>query len=189
MEKEPQYLLQDALREVTRKERRNLLGSASIGIIIAWAKVKLSTISIFGLTFQGISDDRLLSILGCAVVYFFAAFLIYAVSDLVAWGFAVADARSEKETEDFRRELEQRKQWESEEERKNRQERSKNWMSQIDFDLHKRDVERYKIVQAAKEKRQSYYLPSLIVSSVRAVFDFILPLIVGIYAIRLLILS
>jgi hypothetical protein len=163
------------------------LGVASVGILVVWAQVRVSPseTQFFGLKVQGIPDNWLLPALGLVVIYFLIAFVIYATSDLVGWGFAVADARSKKEVEDYQHELEQRKNSKLEDE-ENRNKRKDYWADAGRFADHQRNAERYKIVQVAKEKRQSYYRPALIISLVRAGFDFLLPLIVGIYAVRLL---
>lgn len=84
--------------------------------------------------------------------------------------------------------MEKREKWQKEEEeRKQKLAASRNYTDQrMDYERRKEDLDRYKVVQAAKDKRRSYYLPSLIVSALRLVFDVGLPLVVGGYAIRLL---
>ncbi len=185
MDKEPQYLLQDVLKDVTRKERRTLLGVASVGILVVWAKLKLSVISVLGLTVQETHDGLFLVILGVVVVYFLVAFFIYALSDLVSWGFTVADTKSKKEGENYQHELEQEKKW-KEEQKEQVSTQPLSWLDSDKIADHKRNSARYEAVKIAKGKRQSYYYWALTVTLLRVVFDFVLPLIVGGYAIRLL---
>jgi hypothetical protein len=188
-EKDPQYLLQDALREVTRKERRNLLAVACVGTIIVWSKVDLSTLSVLGckLDLQTIPNNGLLVYLGAVVIYFWIAFFIYSISDLIAWGFAVADTRTKQEEERHQSELEQQQQRDDKAETA-KKERSKVYGEEFRAIManHQRATRSYERVQEAKDKRQSYYLPSKIISLLRITFDIGFPLVVGGYAIWLL---
>ena len=95
--------LKDPLSEVTRTERRNLLGVSAIGIVIARSGLVPSKITALGIEF-GPSDQRaLLKIVAAIVLYFLLAFLIYAISDMVAWRSsfhqAVLDWRRRREAQ------------------------------------------------------------------------------------------
>jgi hypothetical protein len=77
--------LRDPLSEVTRVERRNLLGVSAIGIVIARSGLVPSKITALGIEF-GPSDQRaMLKMFAAIILYFLFAFVIYAISDLVAW--------------------------------------------------------------------------------------------------------
>jgi hypothetical protein len=77
--------LRDPLSDVTRTERRNLLGVSAIGIVIAKSGLVPSKITALGIE-CGPSDQRaLLKMFTAIVLYFLLAFVIYAISDLVAW--------------------------------------------------------------------------------------------------------
>jgi hypothetical protein len=187
-DKEPQYLLQDPLREITRKERRNLLAVACIGIIIVWTKIDLSTLSILGckLDLQTIPNEKLLQYLGAIVAYFWFAFFIYATSDLLARDFGKANTQVKQEEEKYQSESEQQKNGRMRKRPTSGRGRVPEPYLSVDIAGHERDLERRKIVQDAKDKRQSYYLPSKVTSYFRAAFDFGLPLVVGGYAFVLL---
>ena len=77
--------LQDPLSEVTRTERRTLLGVSAVGIVIAQSGLVPSKISALGIEFDRTDQSALLKMLAVIVVYFLVAFLIYATSDFVAW--------------------------------------------------------------------------------------------------------
>lgn len=185
MDKEPQYLLQDVLRDVTRKERRTLLGLATVAIIIAKENVKLSSINVLGLNLGNTDNDRLLFLMGLVVVYFFVAFIIYAALDLVSWRFTVADMKSKEAAENYQRDSEKQKE-SKEEQKENNGKQSIPYLDSEKIAEHKRNSVRYEVVKAAKETRQSYYPWALGVTLLRAAFDFVLPIFVGGYAIRLL---
>jgi TRAP-type C4-dicarboxylate transport system permease small subunit len=77
--------LKDPLSEVTRQERKTLLGVCAIVITIAKTGLIPSKISALGVEFDQTDQRALLHILLFVVIYFSTAFLIYATSDLVAW--------------------------------------------------------------------------------------------------------
>lgn len=80
-----EILLQDPLREITRKERRSLLGVSIVSIAIVKTGLVPKEITALGIKFSETDKSGLLLILAAVVLYFFAAFVLYAVSDLLAW--------------------------------------------------------------------------------------------------------
>jgi len=77
--------LRDPLSAVTRAERKALLAASAVGIVIARSGLVPAKISALGIEFDNADQRALLSMLSLIVGYFVAAFLIYAASDLVAW--------------------------------------------------------------------------------------------------------
>lgn len=77
--------LRDPLSEVTRKERRMLLGISALGIVIVKSGLVPAKVSALGIEFTQTNQQALIFALGAVVAYFFAAFVIYAASDLVTW--------------------------------------------------------------------------------------------------------
>jgi hypothetical protein len=77
--------IQDPLSEVTRAERKTLLGVSAAGLIIVKTGLVPSEISALGIKFERADQHTLLTLLSAVVIYFLIAFLIYAASDFVAW--------------------------------------------------------------------------------------------------------
>ena len=75
----------DPLTEITRKERRALLGSAVLGIALVKVPLVPSKLSAFGLDFDAPNQRTLLALYALVVGYFLVAFLVYALTDYVAW--------------------------------------------------------------------------------------------------------
>lgn len=75
----------DPLSEVTRKERRLLLGMSTIGIAIVRTGLLPTKISALGIEFGAADQRSLLNILAVITAYFLVAFVVYAASDWVAW--------------------------------------------------------------------------------------------------------
>lgn len=76
--------LQDPLSETTRKERRTFLAVSMASIAVARTGALPTEISSLGMKFSA-ADRRVLLVLMLAVVaYFFGAFLVYAVPDILA---------------------------------------------------------------------------------------------------------
>ncbi len=87
--------LQDPLSAVARKERRSLLVASALGIIMVKTGLVPSKISGFGVEFTQTNQKTFLVIFGLIVLYFLVSFLIYAVSDFLAWRIAFNRKRHE----------------------------------------------------------------------------------------------
>jgi hypothetical protein len=87
-----EILLGDPLSRVARSERRTLLGASAAGIVIAKSGLVPSKITALGIEFDQADQSIILKMLAWVIIYFLAAFLIYALSDLLAWRVAFSDA-------------------------------------------------------------------------------------------------
>ncbi len=146
--------LSDPLSEVTRKERRMLLAVSMIGVTLVEMELVPTKISALGIEFAKTNQESLLNILALIVIYFVAAFLIYASADFLAW-----------------RKLIRRKTIDSvmdhvEKENSNPQ-------------LYQEQSERLKHIPHANQYMFFFTKP---VSILRALFEFILPVAVGLYS-------
>ena len=151
--------LRDPLSEVTRAERRTLLGVSAVGIVIAKSGLVPSKISTLGIEFDHADQRVLLRMTSAIVFYFLVAFLIYAASDLLAWRLsfyhALVDWRKSRSLA-------------TEEER------------QIE-----RQIER-EATYLWSFSRQVMFSLSTPISLIRAVFEFAIPIIIGIYTVVVL---
>ncbi|MBJ6799023.1 hypothetical protein [Geomonas propionica] len=77
-------LLDDPLSEETRKERKILLGVSLIGIAMAKAGIVPTKISILGIELESAKQGVLLYLAAFIVIYYILAFSIYATSDFIA---------------------------------------------------------------------------------------------------------
>ncbi len=84
--------LQDPLSEVTRGERKTLLGLSAVGITIAVSGLVPSKISALGIEFDRTDQSALLRMLATVITYFLVAFMVYGASDFVAWRVAYRNA-------------------------------------------------------------------------------------------------
>jgi hypothetical protein len=75
----------DPLSDVTRKERRALLGTSVLGVALVKVPLVPEKISTFGVDFSPPNQRTFLAIYALVVLYFLAAFAIYAFTDVVAW--------------------------------------------------------------------------------------------------------
>ena len=71
----------DPLREVTRKERRALLGVSTATIAITRLGLVPSEIGNLGIKLTSTKQSSLLLLLGGVVVYFLVVFVLYAITD------------------------------------------------------------------------------------------------------------
>jgi hypothetical protein len=88
-----EILLGDPLSKVARTERKTLLGVSAVGIVIAKSGLVPSKITALGIEFNQADQSIILRMLAWVVIYFLVAFLIYALADLLAWRAAFANAR------------------------------------------------------------------------------------------------
>lgn len=153
--KSPSHVrLQDPLSEVTRNERKVLLGISAIGIVIAHSGLVPSKISALGVDFDHADQTALLQMLSAIVMYFLVAFIIYASSDLVTWRFLFHDSIREA-IEAERRTFESR-------------------------ETTGRPDDKY--LETAIRRRRVWSRAGRPMSVIRALFEFGVPLMVGAYA-------
>ena len=155
--------IRDPLSEVTRNERRFLLAVSIIAIALVRTGLVPSKISALGIEFSQTDQKSLLSVLALVTLYFVVAFSLYASSDFIAWRLAFRAA-------------------------------VKDWVAQSKKHEHERALVRdrpdrhplddYYQRFLARSRIVSFF--SRPASFLRAVFEFLLPIIVGIYATILL---
>ena len=166
----------DALSDITRRERRTLLGVSTLCVAVVHANLVPTKISALGIDIEKIDQGSLLAILALVVGYYIAAFMIYAISDFIVWRLNYNEVA-----------------W---------GDNNKKRANTIGFNLggdgpdeddgemylskseHREIYGRYR--ELTKEKRQAIAVAPY-VSIARALFDFALPLFVAVYAIYVLI--
>lgn len=87
-EKFAEAAVKDPLSDVTRKERRLLLGFSIICYALLRAELVPTRISAFGVDFSDANRQALLHVLALAMIYLLSAFTVYAASDFVSWRIA-----------------------------------------------------------------------------------------------------
>jgi hypothetical protein len=160
-----QIAIRDPLSEVTRNERRFLLGVSIIAIALVRTGLVPSKISALGIEFSQTDQKSLFSVLALITSYFVAAFALYASSDFIAWRLAFRAS--------LRDWVEQMKKRDEERSKLKAEDRSDRHPAE---DYYERYMRRWRIVSIISRPT----------SFLRAVFEFILPIMVGIYATILL---
>jgi len=97
-----QKLLGDPLKEITRKERRALLGVSVVAFLVARTGVLPRKIESIGVEFLSDNRPTVLLTLAAVVAYFLVVFAVYAASDLIVWQrsyFALQDLLKFEEAE------------------------------------------------------------------------------------------
>lgn len=156
--------LRDALSDVTRKQRRLLLGVSLLGIALVKTGFVPSRISGLGIEFKGADQLSIIWIVLFVTLYFLISFLIYAVADFLPWWIALMKTSISNDVAAFEDSI----------------------YTYIPADNHDPVVDSYR--QRLHQKRLK--IPFRIVkptSVCRALFDFLLPILVGLYAIITLI--
>jgi hypothetical protein len=157
--------IRDPLCEVTRKERRLLLGVSIIGIAQAKTGLVPQKISSLGIEFTTINQKYFLYVVAIVIAYFLVAFMIYSASDFIVWRLAFRSA------------------W--------RESLSKRSLRNRNDELEFIEKEGRKIDEFMKARFGNYqfiYMLSGFISIGRAVFEFLLPIVVGLYAITSLLI-
>lgn len=100
--------LGDPLREVTRKNRRSLLGVSLIALVVSEAGLLPQKIEALGLSFDDINHAALLNIGAAVILYFLMTFTFYGLTDFlynrIAIRTAIYNIRvaiEEREKEDY----------------------------------------------------------------------------------------
>lgn len=155
-----QSRLRDALSEVTRKERRFLLSMSLLGIAQIKAGIIPSKIPGLGIELQVNDQSALLGLVSFVILYFLVAFIIYAISDYLAWFLAISMGNIEKGVSSYEKDL--------------------LGNSYPQPGTLEGELEKYR--EALHKKYRIYFNIVTPTSIVRALFDFVLPIIVGVYA-------
>ncbi|MGY5799341.1 hypothetical protein [Rheinheimera faecalis] len=149
-------VLTDPLSEVTRKERRMLLGFSMLGVFVVHAGILPSKFSVLGVELTPSDQTALVYLMSLGLLYFITAFAIYAMSDFIMWKkIILKDHLLEYEKEMYERD------------------RYPQGGHEEELDAEQRNV--YK-------KNRIWFSLSKPVSIVRAFFEFMLPLLFGLYS-------
>ena len=167
--------LSDPLKAETRKARLYLLGVSMVSITIVYTGLVPQQLTTLGLTFGKADRQSLLVILTLVILYFLGSFAIYGLSDFLSWRYAYLRAYWIRERDD-------------------------EWIREFDK-VSERIAEVHETTEAALEAtghatgdrpppmgRLFVTLPALppalarTVSWGRALLDFLLPLLVALYA-------
>ena len=154
-------ILSDPLREITRKERTRLLITSFFGIAIVHTKLLPTRIGVLGIEFAQTEQGKLLIVLAVLITYFLVAFLLYATVDFTAWRLAYLGAH---EFPKF-----------SGPEPNTNQERGRL--------LTHDELKELKCWTDLHKSHRIYFFIRNLLSTARALFDFVLPIVVSLYAI------
>ncbi|MDK6077953.1 hypothetical protein [Massilia varians] len=75
----------DPLSETTRKERTSLLGISMLGVALVRIPLVPEKLSLLGIEFSKVNQSEFVKMYALVVIYYMCAFLLYALSDYVAW--------------------------------------------------------------------------------------------------------
>ncbi len=160
----PEISVRDPLSQVTRNERRFLLGVSMVGITLVKTGLVPSRISALGIEFTKTDQKSLLFIVALITAYFVVAFTIYAVSDFIAWRLVYRAALREAIAQSDKRIAQKRKEL---------------------LDQFKEE----RLSMSSMPRGRIIFILSKPVSLIRTVFEFVLPILIGIYAILTVLLA
>lgn len=78
-------LAYDPLNEITRKERTALLGLSVLGVALVKVPLIPEKFALLGIDFAKVQQEKFVNLFALIVAYYLAAFAIYAFTDYVAW--------------------------------------------------------------------------------------------------------
>jgi hypothetical protein len=195
-------LVGDPLAEVTRKTRLYLLAVSLIGLAMVRTGLVPTKTATFGIELEQPNRSSLLFLLALVNLYFLAAFVIYAVSDFRKWRGQVKAAReSNVEATRFRmvaygldlseqavRRYYDRDRLPMEEEMPKWPNESPRWVIE---QATLRELDQL-ILEAPREEQESVYTieaeTDMITGYLRGFFEFVLPILVGLFGIGALLL-
>jgi hypothetical protein len=185
LEKLAEVAVRDPLSETTRKERKSLLGIGIVGIAIVKGGLVPNGITALGIEFTEANQKSLFHILAAIVIYYLVAFVLYAISDLTTWRIAFATAL--KETMNAPLEIiadpPKPPNLSEAEQRANYYE---DKLSKMENELRRKEILARTGLDFEHLWTPNFLIRiSMPVSLLRAVFEFVLPLVIGGYALWL----
>jgi len=183
-----QYFMKinDPLSEVTRKERRALLGVSALGMAMSATGLIPTKISALGIEFPPAEQASFVWAIMGVILFYLIAFMVYAWSDYITWKIELQEWVIEQYPPFFGNQ--------DEEEMKSQyyeDEAYLIYLEQIEDAQRVEDYENLLIhnqVKSALEyqyKKQKDKIP--LASKLRAIFEFALPVVIGVSAIIILI--
>ena len=161
------HFVRDPLSEITRKERRTLLAVSALGAIMVKANIVPQKISALGIDFGEINRTILLRSLALVIGYFLVAFILYAISDFVAWRIAIQNYLFELSVKDESEAI------------------SKHGIPHEPIKTRSEDdALRRKALYEYRLRRLGCWAKPI--AFVRAAFDYLFPVVLAVYAIVLL---
>lgn len=96
-------VLSDPLSEVTRRERRSLLGLSAIGLAMAWTRFLPSEISAMSFKFDAQNKAKLMLLIAGVIIYYLIAFILYFRSDRLRWKIELkrAEENADRQADDL----------------------------------------------------------------------------------------
>jgi len=155
--------LNDPLSEVTRKERKTLLGLSILSVFLVEAGALPSRISALGVDLAEGDQKVFMLVLLFGLVYFLSGFVIYSLSDFIVWRNKITEAYISSYE-------------------KYMSERDRYQQDHRDMEL---DEERRRIYH----KNRVWSTLTKPVSVVRALFEFALPVAVGLLSMAVVLLN
>jgi hypothetical protein len=183
-------LLKDPLSEVTRSERRTLLATSAVGLVIVKAGLIPTKISALGIEFTQTNQKYLLLAIAAIIIYFLIAFLLYAGSDFIASRISYLGAIKQR----FLKTIEASDLVESDEDYYP----DEDFTKQVEYLSTERDISeeeaRQELLQRINIMRRfgqtkSWLRLTPLMSFSRAMFEFVVPIVVSIYAIIALLIA
>jgi len=178
--------INDPLSEVTRKERRSLLGVSALGVAMSATGLIPTEISALGIKFPPTEQAMFVRAITGVVFFYLIAFIVYAWSDYISWKIELQEWL-----------IEQHPTFDGDE-----------YQEEMKYEYYKREAYLISLEEQGEVKRAEDYEKSLIhnrvksaleaeynkqkdqiplVSKLRALFEFILPVVIGSIAIIFLI--
>lgn len=174
MKKSAAILVSDCLSEVTRKERRNLLGISMLSIAMTHAQLIPKRISALGVDFDQANQQRLLIIIAAIVGYYLFAFFIYGLADFSVWRLRFTEVAT-KDTGDHKQSL-------IETSKADLYQQEPDEEEQIHLSIGESKSISSRLSKLSQSGNQWVALAPFI-STLRVLFDFALPIVVALYAI------
>src|SRR5262249_7973518 len=169
--------LTDPLRDLTRKERRNLLIVSLGAILIAKAGLVPTEISALGIKLTSANKSAFLYVLAAVNIYYLLQFFVYASRDLVTWNVTMWSTAIDSATEYL---SEESKKVRAEIERRVKEdEEFRKWHVVYEQELERVARSVIPFMLPGTGRRRFRHITIWAVS----IFDFVLPVAVAAYAI------
>jgi hypothetical protein len=156
-------LLDDPLSGETRAKRKFLLVTSLIGIAMVRAEIVPKKLSALGVDLEPSNQGALLYLVSVVIIYFLFAFVVYAFSDFVGWRKRVSLFYEENTRAFFKR------------------------ISRRDNDDYDYDSKFAEYIKKAEKRVHFWKKLTPIASIIRGLFDFLLPMLVSVYAVYILV--
>ncbi|KJY79289.1 hypothetical protein TW78_00885 [Vibrio coralliilyticus] len=169
-----QHRVEDPLSEVTRKVRRNLIATVAVIFLMIYGNLMPTKVDSLGISFTDKDHAVLFTVLFLTLAYWLSSFVIYSSSDFLKWKIALTNIVIKEEEKEVEQYIKRKYGSAHLSEKAERGE-----TTPLDYGDETLMDHKNTLKEELRKRTRLYNGPVYLVSMIRALIDFIAPILLG----------